>query len=131
MIDPLNSLTIEVVEAYQRYLNAFLSDDMEAINALVSYPLAYVGEEEEVTMFNEFPIRPSALREKTGWTDTRDVRYRVIGISETKAHLVLESGTRVRQDGSPIEDIHACYAWKRTADGWKIFAVSDVCVAAP
>ena len=128
MTDPLNSLANEVIEAYQRYLNAFISDDMETINALVSYPLAYIGEG-EVTMFNEFPIRPSALREKTGWTDTLDVHYRVIGISETKAHLILESGTRVRQDGSPIEDIHAFYAWSRTADGWKMFAVSDVRVA--
>ncbi len=130
MTDPLNSLTSEVVEAYQRYLDAFMSDDMEAINALVSYPLAYIGEG-EVTMFNEYPIRPSALREKTGWSDTRDVHFKVVGISETKAHLILESGTRVRQDGSPIEDIHAFYAWKRTADGWKIFAVSDVRVATP
>ena len=129
MTDPLNLLTSEVVEAYQRYLNAFIADDMEAINALVCYPLAYIGDG-EVTMFNEFPIRPSKLREQTGWSDTRDVHYKVVGISDKKAHLILESGTRVRQDGSPIEDIHAFYAWKRTAEGWKIFAVSDVCVAA-
>jgi hypothetical protein len=129
MTDPLNALTSEVVDAYQRYLEAFISDDMEAINALVSYPLAYIGEG-KVTMFNEFPIRPSALREKTGWSDTRDVQYKVVGISETKAHLILESGTRVRLDGSPIEHIHAFYAWNKTADGWKMFAVSDVCVAA-
>ncbi len=51
MTDPLNSLTNEVIEAYQRYLNAFIADDMEAINALVSYPLAYIGEG-VVTMFD-------------------------------------------------------------------------------
>lgn len=129
MAEPFNSLTSEIIEAYQRYLNAFMSDDMDTINALVSYPLAFIGEG-VVTMFNEFPIRPSALREQTGWSDTRDVHYKVVGVSETKAHLILESGTRVRQDGSPIEDIYAFYAWTNTAEGWKMFAISDVRVAA-
>ena len=81
-------------------------------------------------MFDEFPIRPSVLREKTGWSDTLDVSYKVIGISETKAHLILESGTRVRSDGSPIEDIYAFYAWTKSKEGWKMYAVSDVLVAA-
>jgi len=129
MTDQLNSLTSEVIEAYQRYLNAFMADDMDTINALVSYPLAYIGDG-VVTMFNEFPIHPSTLREQTGWSDTRDMHYTVVGVSETKAHLILDSGTRVRQDGSPIEDIYAFYAWTKTTGGWKMFAVSDVCVAA-
>jgi hypothetical protein len=47
-------------------------------------------------------------------------------ISETKAHLVLKRGKRVRRDGSP--QVFAFYAWTRTADGWKIFAISDVIV---
>jgi hypothetical protein len=129
MTDQSNSLTSEIIETYQRYLNAFMSDDLDTINGLVSYPLAYIGEG-VVTMFNEFPTSPSALREQTGWSDTQDVQYKVVGISETKAHLILESGTRVRQDGSPIEDIYAFYAWTKTAQGWKMFAVSDVRVAA-
>ena len=38
----------------------------------------------------------------------------------------VKSSTRVRQDGSLIEDIYAFYAWTKTAEGWKMFAVSDV-----
>ena len=49
-------------------------------------------------------------------------------MSETKAHLVLKRGTRVRRDGSSIEQVSAFYAWTKTADGWKMFAVSDVTV---
>ena len=34
-----------------------------------------------------------------------------------------------RRDGSSIESVHAFYAWIKTADGWKIFAMSDITVA--
>lgn len=129
MTDSYNSHTDEVIEAYQRYLKAFISDDVDTINTVVSYPLAYIGDG-VVTMLDEFPIRPSTLREQTGWSDTQDVRYKVVGISDTKAHLILESGTRVRQDGSAIEDIFAFYAWTRTTQGWKMFAISDLRVKA-
>jgi hypothetical protein len=123
--DLKNTYEEEVIEAYQRYLSAFIADDIETINTVVSYPLAYIGEG-VVSMFDEFPVQPSVLRAKTGWYDTHNVQYRVVGVSETKAHLILESGTRVREDGSPIEDIYAFYAWTKTGDGWKMYAVSDV-----
>jgi hypothetical protein len=114
---------------YRRYLQAFMSDDMDALNALVSYPLAYIGEG-VVTMLTEFPIRPSDLMTQTGWCDTVDMEYEVIGITESKAHLILKSGTRVRQDGSSIENICAFYAWTKTPEGWRMFAVSDVRIPA-
>jgi hypothetical protein len=117
----------EVIQAYERYLEAFLAEDVAAIDALVQYPLAYIGDG-KVTMLDKWPFKPSMLREAKGWHTSIDMEYEVIGISATKAHLVLKRGTRVRRDGSPIEDIHAFYAWTRTADGWKMFALSDVTV---
>jgi hypothetical protein len=54
---PQHAHTDEVIEAYQKYLRAFMSDDMSTINALVSYPLAYIGEG-VVTLLKEFPLRP-------------------------------------------------------------------------
>jgi hypothetical protein len=60
------------------------------------------------------------------WHTSIDMEYEVFGISSTKAHLILKRGTRVRRDGSPIEDVHAFFAWTRTPEGWKIFAVSVV-----
>lgn len=117
----------EVIQAYERYLQAFLADDIAAIDALVQYPLAYIGDG-EVAMLSEYPIKPSALMAAKAWHTSIDMEYEVIGISETKAHLVLKRGTRVRRDGSPIEEVFAFYAWTRTADGWKMFALSDVTV---
>jgi hypothetical protein len=129
MTVPQNTLTTEVSEAYEQYRHAFMANDMDTLNALVSYPLAYIGEG-VVTMLNEFPIRPSALRAQTGWHDTLHTQYEVVGITETKAHLILRSATRVREDGSPIEDVYGFYAWTKTAAGWKMFAISDVRVPA-
>ena len=117
----------EVIAAYERYLQAFLADDLAAIDALVQYPLAYIGDG-KVSMLDQWPFTPSALRAAKGWHTSIDMDFEVIGISETKAHLVLKRCTRVRRDGSPIEDVFAFYAWTRTAEGWKMFALSDVTV---
>ena len=117
----------EVIAAYERYLQAFLADDLAAIDALAQYPLAYIGDG-KVSMLDQWPFKPSALRAVKRWHTSTDMAYEVIGISETKAHLVLKRCTRVRRDGSPIEDVFAFYAWTRTAEGWKMFALSDVTV---
>jgi hypothetical protein len=50
----------EVMRAYERYLEAFLADDVDTINALVQYPLAYIGDG-KVSLLDEYPIKPSAL----------------------------------------------------------------------
>jgi hypothetical protein len=117
----------EIIQAYERYLEAFLADDIATIDALVQYPLAHIGDG-KVTMLDEYPIKPSALMAAKGWHTSVDMEYEVVGVSATKAHLVLKRCTRVRRDGSPIEDVYAFYAWTRTDDGWKMFAVSDVTV---
>jgi hypothetical protein len=117
----------EVIQAYERYLQAFLADDIAAIDALVQYPLAYIADG-RVSMLDAYPIKPSALMAAKGWHTSIDMDYEVVGMSETKAHLILRRCTRVRRDGSPIEEVCAFYAWTRTAEGWKMFAVSDVTV---
>ena len=43
----------EVIQAYERYLQAFLADDIATIDALVQYPLAYIGDG-KVAMLDEF-----------------------------------------------------------------------------
>jgi hypothetical protein len=117
----------EVIQAYERYLEAFLGDDVAAIDALVQYPLAYIGDG-KVSMLDQWPFQPSALRAAKGWHTSVDMAYEVVGISETKAHVVLKRCTRVRRDGSPIENVFVFYAWTRTESGWKMFALSDVTV---
>jgi hypothetical protein len=117
----------EVIQAYESYLRAFLADDIAAIDALVQYPLAYIGDG-KVSMLDEYPVKPSALMATMGWHTSVGIDYEVVGLSEIKAHLVLNRCTRVRRDGSAIEDVFAFYAWTRTSGGWKMFAVSDVTV---
>jgi hypothetical protein len=117
----------EVIQVYERYVQAFLADDLATIDSLVQYPLAYIGDG-KVSVLDQWPFEPSALRAAKGWHTSIDFDYEVVGVSATKAHLVLKRGVRVRRDGSPIETVHAFYAWTRTEDGWKMFALSDVTV---
>ncbi len=39
------NLRVQVLETYNRYVNAIVEADMETINNCVAYPLAYVGED--------------------------------------------------------------------------------------
>lgn len=119
------TLIAEVKTAYQRYIDGFMNSDTAAIDAVVQYPLAYIGNG-VVTMYDAFPIQPAELMARTGWHDTLGIDYEVVAVSPGKAHVVLRSGTRVRRDGSAIEEIRGFYAWTRTSEGWKIFAVSDI-----
>jgi hypothetical protein len=55
----------EVIAAYERYLKAFLADDLAAIDALVQYPLAYIGAG-KVSMLDKWPFKPSAFESGEG-----------------------------------------------------------------
>jgi hypothetical protein len=123
------ALTREIVAMYDRYIRAFVSDDLETINSLTKFPIAFITDG-QVAMMNEYPVKPAELRAKTGWKDSVDIDVEVVGVTETKAHLVLRHCTRVRADGSPIEHIRAFYALTRAADRWKIFAVSTIQIPA-
>jgi hypothetical protein len=115
----------EVRETYERYLSAFVANDLTGIDAVVSYPLAHIGDG-VVRMFDTFPINPAKLMADKGWHTTLNSRYEVVATSPTKAHVVLFNGDRVRADGSLIETVSAFYAFTRTADGWKLYALSDL-----
>ena len=51
-----------VLEAYNRYLNAVIKADIDAINECIEYPLAYIGGD-SVKMLDKFPIDPRVERE--------------------------------------------------------------------
>ena len=61
------NLRAQVLETYNRYLNAINESDLETINDCVAYPLAYIGAD-SVKMLDEFPIDPREWKKKTGWT---------------------------------------------------------------
>ena len=44
----------KVLEAYNRYLNAIIEADIDAINECIEYPLAYIGGD-SVKILDKFP----------------------------------------------------------------------------
>ena len=118
----------EVLATYAAFAKAFLANDIKAIDKLMQYPLAYIGDG-RTTLVDSYPVKPAELMASKQWHSTKDLSYEVMFASADKAHLILRSATRVRSDGSPIEIVSAFYALTRTPAGWKFFAISDITVS--
>ena len=119
----------EVIDTYQAYLRAFRANDLGALDLLVQYPLAYICSG-TVEMVDTYPIKPAEMIAGKQWHSTVDAEFEVMGLSPTKAHVVLPGAHRLRADGSLIETVSAFYAFTKTDAGWKMFAFSDVIVPA-
>jgi len=119
------NLRAQVLETYNRYVNAIVEADMDTINSCVDYPLAYIGEE-AVTMLDKFPIDPREWKKKTGWATSNAFEIDVVAISDKKAHILMRNCRRLRDDGSLIEEATGFYAFKNTNNGWKMYAFSDI-----
>ena len=119
------NLRVQVLETYNRYVNAIVEADMETINNCVSYPLAYVGED-SVTMLDKFPIDPREWKKKTGWATSNAFEIDVVAVSEKKAHILMRNCRRLRDDGTLIEEATGFYAFRNTKEGWKMYAFSDI-----
>jgi len=122
-------LRAEVSAAYQAYIRAFLANGISAINALIRYPLAYIGAG-DVVMLESYPIKPADLMAAKQWHHSSDTEFDVVGISATKAHVVLPNAKRRRADGSLIETTSCFYVFTRTNSGWQMMAMSDITVPA-
>ena len=119
------NLRAQVLETYNRYLNAINEADMETINDCVAFPLAYIGAD-SVKMLDEFPIDPREWKKKTGWATSNAFEIDVVAVSDKKAHLLMRNVRRLRDDGSLIEEATGFYAFKNTNNGWKMYAFSDI-----
>jgi len=119
----------EVSATYQAYVRAFLADNMDAINDLVLYPLAYIGAGKTV-LLDSFPVKPADLMASKQWHTTTDTEFEVVGVSPNKGHVIIPQAKRLRADGSLIEIVSAFYAFTKTDSGWKMFALSDITVPA-
>ena len=119
------NLRVQVLETYNRYVNAIVEADMKTINSCVAYPLAYVGED-SVTMLDRFPIDPREWKKKTGWATSNAFEIDVVAVSKKKAHILMRNCRRLRDDGSLIEEATGFYAFKNTKEGWKMYAFSDI-----
>lgn len=116
----------EVLAVMAAYIWAVRGNDMAALDALMAYPLANIGNGSGIHMVDNLTAVNVEVKARTGWHDTKDMDFEVVFASADKAHVILRRGMRVRADGSAIETISAFYALTRRSDGWKIFALSAV-----
>jgi hypothetical protein len=123
------NLKAEVLATYAAYLEAFLAKDLQTLNSMMQFPLAYIGNGKS-RMFDTFPFDPAELMAAKQMHTTIDANYEVVFATDKKAHLILHSATRVKKDGTPIETVSGFYALTRTDAGWKFFALSDITVPA-
>jgi hypothetical protein len=119
----------EILATYSAYVKAFLDNDVRALNALIQYPLTYIGNG-HTTLMDRYPVQPAELIAAKQWHDTRNLNPEIVFATSDKAHVIVRQATRVRADGSPIEDVSAFYGLTRTSSGWKFFALSDMTVPA-
>jgi len=119
----------EVLATYSAYVNAFLANDVPALDKLIQYPLAYIGNG-RTTLVDVYPVQPAELIAAKQWHDTKDLNPEVVFVFSDKAHVIVRQATRVRANESPIEIVSAFYALTRTSSGWKFFAFSDITIAA-
>ena len=96
----------EVIDTYQAYLRAFRANDLGALDLLVQYPLVYIGNG-TVEMVDTYPIKPAEMIASKQWHSTVEAEFEVMGLSPTKAHVVLPGARRLRADGSLIETVSA------------------------
>ena len=115
----------KVLEAYNRYLNAIIEADIDAINDCIEYPLAYIGGD-SVKMLDKFPIDPREWKEKNGWATSNAFEIDVVAVTEKNALVLMRNCRRLRDDGSLIEKASAFYAFKTTDAGWKMYSFSDI-----
>ena len=114
----------EVLKAYEEYLAYFLNNDMDGVNSLVKFPITSIADGES-KLLDAFPVTPKEMMENKQWDTTIDTETYVHGVNSKKGH-VISSGTRIRKDKSVIEKYTAFYAFTKTDEGWKMYAVSSV-----
>ena len=114
----------EVLKAYEKYLAYFLDNDMDGVNSLVKFPITYIADGES-KLLDAFPVTPKEMMENKQWDTTIDTETYVHGVNSKKGH-VISSSTRIRKDKSVIEKYTAFYAFTKTRDGWKMYAISSV-----
>ena len=51
----------EVLAAYAAYVAAFRANDVQAIDRLMQYPLAHIGND-QTTLLDAYPIKPAEMR---------------------------------------------------------------------
>jgi hypothetical protein len=59
-------LNRQVLATYSAYVDAFRANDVAALDKLIHYPLAYIGNG-RTTLLDAFPIQPAELMATKQW----------------------------------------------------------------
>lgn len=106
------------------YVEGFKHNDIGLIDKIVQYPLTYI-KNGKVISCSSYPIDPLKLKTELGWDHSENWQFSVVAVNETEAHLTA-SAQRCRKDGSVIEKVHGFYAFTKTNEGWRMFALADI-----
>ena len=87
-------LKAQVLATYSAYAEAFRANDVAALDKLIHYPLAYIGNG-RTTLLDAFPIQPAELMATKQWHDTQDLDPEVVFTSADKAHVIVRHATRM------------------------------------
>jgi hypothetical protein len=85
----------EVLATYTAYIDAFRANDVPALDKLIQYPLAHIGNG-RVTVVETYPVQPAELMAAKQWHDTKDIDPEVVFLSAEKAHVILRHAIRIR-----------------------------------
>ena len=108
----------EVLDAFEGYLEAFKRGDQDGVEKSFSFPnYRFTGN--GIEEFDKFHSSLSDLRRR-GYSDTIAIDTQVVEVNEEKAHLVLREGLRIKDDGSPLEEISSFYIFIKESGSWKI-----------
>ena len=108
----------EVLDAFEGYLEAFKRGDQDGVEKYFSFP-NYRFTENGIEEFDKFHLSLNDLRRR-GYSDTIAIDTQVVEVNEEKAHLVLREGLRIKDDGSPLEEISSFYIFIKESGSWKI-----------
>ena len=84
----------QVLATYSAYVEAFRANDVAALDELIQYPLAYIGNG-RTKLLDAFPIQPAELMATKQWHDTQNLDPEVMFTSADKAHVIVRRATRV------------------------------------
>ena len=78
----------DLLAVYHKYLNGFVTENMDVIDECIEYPSTHVGET-SVKTFDTFPLSPSEMKKAKGWAASDNFEIEVVAQNNTKAHLIL------------------------------------------
>ncbi|WDE01676.1 hypothetical protein [Thalassomonas actiniarum] len=120
-----SQLKEELLETYmQYYVEGFKTNNVALIDHMVKYPLTYL-KDGKMILCEQYPIDPQKLKAEKAWDHSTDWQFEIQGINDKEAHAVAFA-VRRRADGSKIESVHGFYAFSRTSEGWKMYALADI-----